>query len=65
MYKRQVTSIGNSSFEMSYRITSEASGGELVATGAVSGVVFDYGAGKSTPMPDSLRQKIHDLEDSG
>ena len=60
-----VTSIGNSSFEMSYRITSEASGGELVATGTVSGVVFDYGAGKSTPMPDSLRQKIHDLEDSG
>ena len=49
---------------MSYRITSEASGGELVATGTVSGVVFDYGAGKSTPMPDSLRQRIHDLEDS-
>ena len=59
-----VTRIGNSSFEMSYRITSESKGGELVATGTVSGVVFDYGAGKSIAMPDSLRQRIYDLEAS-
>ena len=59
-----VKRIGNSSFEMGYRITSEANGGELVATGNVSGVVFDYGAGKSTAMPESLRNRIHDLEAS-
>ena len=59
-----VTRIGNSSFEMGYRISSEAKGGELVATGTVSGVVFDYGAGKSTAMPDSLRQKIYEIEAS-
>tara|TARA_Y100001970_G_scaffold119378_1_gene148117 strand:+ start:8875 stop:9204 length:330 start_codon:yes stop_codon:yes gene_type:complete len=59
-----VTRIGNSSFDMGYKITSEAKGGELVATGTVSGVVFDYGAGKSTAMPDSLRQKIYEIEAS-
>ena len=59
-----VTRIGNSSFDMGYKITSEAKVGELVATGTVSGVVFDYGAGKSTAMPDSLRQKIYEIEAS-
>ena len=59
-----ITRIGTSSFDMGYRITSEAKGGELVATGTVSGVVFDYEAGKSTAMPDSLRQRIYDFEAS-
>jgi|TARA_B100001540_G_scaffold203069_1_gene178857 acyl-CoA thioester hydrolase len=59
-----VTRIGNSSFDMGYKITSDAKGGELVATGTVSGVVFDYEAGKSTAMPDSLRQKIYEIEAS-
>ena len=59
-----VTRIGNSSFEMGYRITSEANGGEMAAQGSVSGVVFDYESRKSTPMPDSLRKRIYDLEAS-
>ena len=59
-----VTRIGNSSFEMGYRITSEANGGEMAAQGRVSGVVFDYESRKSTPMPDSLRKRIYDLEAS-
>ena len=40
-------------------------GGETVATATVSGVVFDYNANRSTPMPDSLRAKILKLEASG
>jgi len=59
------TRIGNSSFEMGYRITSAARKGETVATGTVSGVVFDYKAGHSTPMPDSLRAGILELEATG
>ena len=59
-----VTRIGNSSFEMGYRITSEANGEKMVAQGRVSGVVFDYESGKSTSMPDSLRRRIYDLESS-
>ena len=60
-----ITRIGNSSFEMGYRITSVASEGETVSTGTVSGVVFDYNAGHSTPMPDSLRTGIFELEATG
>ena len=60
-----ITHIGNSSFEMGYRITSAAREGEIVATGTVSGVVFDYNAGHSTPMPDSLRAGILELEATG
>ena len=60
-----ITRIGSSSFEMDYRITSAAMGGETVATATVSGVVFDYNANRSTPMPDSLRAKILKLEASG
>ena len=60
-----VTRLGNSSFDMAYRISSAAKGGEQVATGTVSGVVFDYGAGASTPMPDSLRSRIEGLEATG
>ena len=59
-----VTRIGNSSFEMGYRIASNARGGETVATGNVSGVVFDYNTGRSTPMPDALRARILELEGS-
>jgi acyl-CoA thioester hydrolase len=60
-----VTRIGNASFEMEYRITSSAKGDETVATGTVSGVVFDYNSGSSTPMPDSLRASILQLEATG
>lgn len=60
-----VTRIGNASFEMEYRITSSAKGDETVATGTVSGVVFDYNSDSSTPMPDSLRASILQLEATG
>ena len=60
-----VTRIGNASFEMEYRITSAAKGNEPVATGTVSGVVFDYNSGSSAPMPDPLRARIMQLEATG
>ena len=60
-----VTRLGNSSFDMAYRITSAAKGDGAVATGTGSGVVFDYDAGSSTPMPDSLRSRIEKLEATG
>ena len=60
-----ITSIGTSSFQMGYRLTSAALGGQKVVTATVSGVVFDYNANHSTPMPDSLRARILELEASG
>ena len=60
-----VTRLGNSSFDMAYRITSAANRGGSVATGTVSCVVFDYDAGSSTPIPDSLRSRIEKLEATG
>ena len=60
-----ITSIGTSSFQMGYRLTSAALDGETVATAIASAVVFDYNANRSTPMPDSLRVKILELEASG
>jgi acyl-CoA thioesterase FadM len=50
---------------MGYRLTSAALGGQKVVTATVSGVVFDYNANHSTPMPDSLRARMLELEASG
>ena len=60
-----VTRLGNSSFDMGYRITSERKEGQIVATGTVFGVMCDYGTGKSTPIPDFLRSRILELEKLG
>ena len=60
-----VTRLGNSSFDMAYRITSATKGDGSVATGTGSCVVFDYDAGSSTPIPDSLRSRIEKLEATG
>ncbi|MBJ29327.1 MAG: thioesterase [Euryarchaeota archaeon] len=57
-----ITRLGNSSFDMDYKITSTDRGGGLVATGSASGVLCDYSTGKSTPISDSLRSRIIALE---
>ena len=57
-----ITRLGNSSFDMDYKITSNDRGGSLVATGSASGVLCDYSTGKSTPISDSLRSRIIELE---
>ena len=56
--------MGNSSFDMNYRITSDSNGGEVVATGTVFGVMCDYRTGKSTPIPDDLRSRIMGVEET-
>ncbi len=57
--------MGNSSFDMDYRITSASNGGKVVATGTVFGVMCDYNSGNSTPIPDDIRSRILEVESSG
>jgi acyl-CoA thioester hydrolase len=57
------TRIGRSSFTMAYRISSAGQSAE-VATAEDVIVVFDYRAGRSTPVDDALRAAILALEDS-
>tara|TARA_Y100001968_G_scaffold257131_1_gene243656 strand:- start:437 stop:772 length:336 start_codon:yes stop_codon:yes gene_type:complete len=59
-----ISRLGNSSFDMEYRIMSEEQGGMLVATGTVFGVMCDYKNGKSTIIPDELRSRIFGVERS-
>ena len=59
-----ISRLGNSSFDMEYRIMSEEQGGMLVATGTVFGVMCDYKTGKSTIIPDELRSRIFGVERS-
>lgn len=54
--------LGNSSFEMDYRITSKANNGTVVATGSVTGVLCDYNEGKSVSIPNELRNRILQTE---
>ena len=57
--------MGNSSFDMDYRITSASNGGKVVATGTVFGDMCDYNSGHSTPIPDDIRSRILEVESSG
>ncbi len=59
-----VKRIGNSSFTMASRIRSEVLGVE-VATDEEVIVLFDYRAGKPTPVDERLRAAIAALERSG
>tara|TARA_B100000965_G_scaffold70132_1_gene55324 strand:+ start:4532 stop:4966 length:435 start_codon:yes stop_codon:yes gene_type:complete len=60
-----ITRLGNSSFDMDYKITSSNRQGSLVATGSASGVMCDYSTGRSTPISDHLRSRIFELESRG
>jgi acyl-CoA thioesterase FadM len=57
------TRIGRSSFTMAYRISSAGQRAE-VATAEDVIVVFDYRAGRSTPVDEALRAAILALEDA-
>ncbi len=63
--KATISAMGNSSFEMSYRIFSEKNSGKIACEGTVLGVLFDYNSGKSTPIPDELRSRIFEIESNG
>jgi acyl-CoA thioester hydrolase len=53
--------IGRTSFPLEYGIFLEGTG-DLVADGSSVVVWVDYGAGKSTPLPESLKARIRELD---
>ncbi len=59
-----VKRIGNSSFTVASRIRSEVLGSEVASDEEVI-VLFDYRAGKPTPVDEGLRGAIAALERSG
>ena len=60
-----VTSLGNSSFHMAYRLFSEARGGAVAAEGDSVVVMIDYRSGKSVPLTQNLRTTIEAVEADG
>ncbi len=57
----KVVKLGNTSFTLQYGIFDTASD-TLVADGTSVVVWFDYGAGRSRPVPDWLRNAINALD---
>ena len=57
----QVVDLGRSSFKMEYEILHRGTG-ERVADGSGVVVWVDYGTGRSTPLPESLREAIRRYE---
>jgi acyl-CoA thioester hydrolase len=57
----RVSRLGNSSFDMEYRLVDEVNG-TVLATGRTVQVTFDYSAGRSVPLPDEWRAAIVQLE---
>lgn len=60
----RVSDIGRSSFRMEYEILDRDST-ERVADGHGVIVWVDYATGRSTPIPDSLREAIRQYEENG
>lgn len=56
-----VTRLGRSSLTMAYEL-ADATSAQIVATGSSVQVCYDYRVGQSTPLPDTLRRQIADLE---
>lgn len=57
-----VSRIGNSSFDMRYKIESLSNNGKSVATGSVVCVLLDYTSGIPHNIPPKLRESIARLE---
>ena len=57
-----VSRIGNSSFDMRYKIESQSNNGKSAATGSVVCVVLDYSSGIPHKIPLKLRESIARLE---
>ena len=60
----RVPALRNSSFDLEYELRDRA-GGRLVATGLTIQVYYDYGAGKSRPIPAPVRERIERYERTG
>ena len=57
-----VSRIGNSSFDMRYKIESQSNNGKSAATGSVVCVLLDYSSGIPHKIPLKLRKSIARLE---
>lgn len=57
----RVTRLGRSSMTMTHALFSQSQQA-IAAEGDSTIVVFDYGRGKSHPIPDALRQAIQQIE---
>ena len=57
----RTTKIGRTSFTLEYGIFFEGTG-DLVADGSSVVVWVDYGAGKSAPLPESLKEQIREVD---
>ena len=57
----RTVSLGRSSSVFEYRIVEQTTG-RLVATGRTVQVMYDYAAGRSTPMPPELRARFEAFE---
>ena len=57
-----VSRIGNSSFDMKYKIESLSNNGKSAATGSVVCVLLDYGSGMPHNIPPKIRESIARLE---
>ena len=57
-----VSRIGNSSFDMRYKIESLSNNGKSAATGSVVCVVLDYSSGMPHKIPPKLRESIARLQ---
>ena len=57
-----VSRIGNSSFDMRYKIESLSNNGKSAATGGVVCVLLDYSSGIPHKIPPNLRESIARLE---
>jgi acyl-CoA thioester hydrolase len=51
---------GNKSFDLLYKFTGED--GRLVATGKTIQVMYDYSTSSAFPIPDSIKNKVHKLQ---
>jgi acyl-CoA thioester hydrolase len=60
--KTRVHGLRNSSFAMEYHFVDQVTG-QIVAIGRTINVTYDYGAGRSGPMPDEWRQAIEAFEE--
>ena len=57
-----VSRMGNSSFDMRYKIESISNNGKSAATGSVVCVLLDYSSGIPHKIPPKLRESIAKLE---
>lgn len=55
-----VSRFGNKSFDLIYRFTGED--GRLIAAGKTVQVMYDYGLGRSFPVPDMIKEKVREFQ---